>query len=80
MNAAMIRRRTGVAAEEASVRRLFPSLADRPAARIDLDAAFQWWRRANPDRWVPGAPAASGVPLGTWTSTPRWVKCPVASR
>jgi hypothetical protein len=52
----MIRRRTDAAAEEAAVRRLFPSLADRRAARIDLEAAFQRWKRANPDRCAPGAP------------------------
>ena len=38
------------------MRRLFPSLADRCAARIDLDAAFQQWRRANPDYCVRGGP------------------------
>ena len=52
----MIRRRTGAAEEEVAVRRLFPSLADSRAARIDLDAAFQRWRRANPDYCVRGGP------------------------
>jgi peptidoglycan LD-endopeptidase LytH len=52
----MVRRRTGAAVEEASVRRLFPSLAGWRAAKIDLDAAYQRWRRTHPDRCVPGGP------------------------
>jgi len=36
------------------VRRIFPSLADRPLAEVDMDAAYRAWSRAHPERFVPG--------------------------